>query len=60
MSLEQRVSNLEKKLSKLIKKIEKNPASDANAWINKIHGTFQNDAAYRKAASLGRKWRKSQ
>ena len=28
--------------------------------LEKIHGTFENDAAFKEAMRLGRKWRKSQ
>ena len=57
--LELRIASLEQKLTQLADKVDSSP-SGINAWIDQIHGTFQNDAAYRQAARLGREWRKSQ
>ena len=58
--LELRVATLEKKLAHLADKIDSPATADVNAWIDQIHGTFENDAVYRKAARFGRQWRKSQ
>jgi len=55
--LELRIAALEQKLAELVGKLE--ASSNVNAWIDQIHGTFQNDATYRNAARLGRKWRKN-
>jgi hypothetical protein len=57
--LELRVATIEQKLAHLAGKVESSPSQDINAWIDKVHGTFQNDAIYRQAARLGREWRKS-
>jgi hypothetical protein len=59
VKLEHRVAALEQKLVHLAEKVDASPSPDSNAWIDEIHGTFQNDATYRKAARLGRQWRKS-
>lgn len=53
-----RVTNLERKVKQLAQKVDNSPADGLNAWIGEIHGTFQDDATYRQAARLGRKWRK--
>jgi hypothetical protein len=59
-------SQLEKRLSAVEKEIEKlkaAPARGANHHparvLEKVHGTFQNDAAFQEAVRLGRRWRKS-
>jgi hypothetical protein len=57
--LEKRVATLERKLSDLADKVKSSGTPEINAWIDQIHGTFQNDATYRQAARLGREWRKS-
>jgi hypothetical protein len=57
--LEIRVATLEQKLARLGGKSKSPGPADINAWIDQIHGTFQDDATYRQAARLGRKWRKS-
>jgi hypothetical protein len=57
--LEIRVATLEKKLAHLVGNVETSESANRSAWIDQIHGTFQNDAAYRQAARLGREWRKS-
>lgn len=53
-----RLAELERKVDRLAKKVN-GTSGDPNAWIDEIHGTFTNDAAYRKAARLGAAWRKS-
>jgi hypothetical protein len=54
--LARRVSDLEDRLDQLAA-----PASvDVNAWIDQVHGTFQPDADYRRAARFGRQWRRSE
>jgi hypothetical protein len=57
--LELRVASLERQLARLTGKIDPTVSANPNAWIDQIHGTFQNDATYRKAARAGQKWRKS-
>ncbi len=57
--LELRVATLEQKLAYLTENVDSPASTDTNAWIDQIHGTFQNDTAYRQAARLGREWRKS-
>jgi hypothetical protein len=51
-----RVATLEQKLEHLADKVDASPSQDVNAWIDQIHGTFQNDSTYRQAARLGRQW----
>ena len=51
-ALETRVAALEQKLEKLAGQV--GASEDMNGWIDQIHGTFQDDAAYRQAARLGR------
>ena len=58
--LERRVATLEQKLARLTGPADPVPSADMNAWIDQIHGTFRDDATYRRAARLGREWRKSQ
>jgi len=58
--LEVRISNLEQKLADLAGDADSPSSANINAWIDQIHGTFQDDSDYRRAARLGRKWRKSQ
>jgi hypothetical protein len=60
IELEQRVETLEQTVEKLVNKMDYSKPAELNAWIDQIHGTFQNDAAYRQAARLGRQWRKKQ
>lgn len=55
MKLENRVQALETKLAALESKVS--GSQHANAWIDQIHGTFQDTPAYRQAAELGRRWR---
>jgi len=57
--MEHRLANLEKKVGELARKVDRPDSKNLNAWIDDIHGTFQNDATYRKAVQLGRQWRKS-
>ena len=57
--LEIRVATLEQKLSHLAGKVDGPASADINAWIDQVHGTFQNDKTYRQAARLGSEWRKS-
>ena len=59
--LEDRIVNLERKVTDLAKKVDRAPSLDINAWVDEIHGTFKNDATYPQAAGrFGRDWRKSQ
>jgi hypothetical protein len=60
LELEIRVATLEQKLALLAGKVDAPEASHINAWIENVHGTFQNDATYRQAARLGYEWRRSQ
>jgi hypothetical protein len=57
--LESRIATLEQKLADLAGKVGSPAPANMNAWIDDIHGTFQEDATYRRAARLGREWRKS-
>ena len=56
--LEQRIATLEQQVHQLADKVE-GPSRGVNGWIDEVQGTFQNDAAYRKAARLGRQWRRT-
>jgi hypothetical protein len=59
--IEKRLTAVERRLTHLAKSVSASSASQGvNGWIDQIHGTFQDDAAYRRAARLGRQWRKSQ
>jgi hypothetical protein len=61
IEIEKRLIAVERRLTHLAKAVNASSASQGvNGWIDQIHGTFQNDAAYRQAARLGRQWRKSQ
>ena len=58
--IERRLTTLERKFAAIS---ARNPAvetPDVNAWIDEIHGSFKDDASYRKAARLGQRWRKAQ
>jgi hypothetical protein len=59
MELEIRVATLEERLAQLAGKVDAPSSANINAWIDQVHGTFRNDANYRKAALLGQQWRKS-
>lgn len=56
--LETRIATLEQKLADLAGNVSSSTSINVNAWIDDIHGTFRNDATYRRAARLGREWRK--
>ena len=56
-SLEERVSELEKKVDRLI---EERHGSEDKPWWKRIQGTFKDDPAYEEAMRLGREWRESQ
>jgi hypothetical protein len=58
--LEVRLESIEQELSRLASKVNRSSNGNVNAWIDQIHGTFRNDAAYREAAKAGRNWRKAQ
>ncbi len=53
VELEHRVATLEEQVGHLTSKINAPAAKDINSWIDDIHGTFQDDATYRKAALAG-------
>ena len=58
--IEKRLAAVERQLTHLAKRVSATPASqDMNGWNDQIHDTFPNDASYRRAARLGRQWRKS-
>ena len=57
--LEQRVARIERELARLHTSApERTKKRHPLATLEKIHGTFEDDAAYREAQRLGRKWRK--
>jgi hypothetical protein len=57
--LEHRLATVERELAALTGRVKASPSPEVNAWIDEIHGSFQDDASYRQAARLGRQWRKS-
>ena len=60
--IEQRLSVVEEELAKLKAARRDSPREKAHPveTLDAIHGTFANDAAFREAMRLGRKWRASQ
>lgn len=56
--LERRMSDLEKEVLSLRKKVEE--LSSDKPWWDRIAGTFEQDPVYEKAMKLGRQYRKSQ
>ena len=56
-TLEQRVSELEAKVERLI---QENGASAKEPWWERIRGTFKDDPVYEEAMRLGREWREAQ
>jgi hypothetical protein len=55
--IEKRLAIIEQEIAHL--KAERRPAHPIHA-LEKIHGTFENDEAFKEATRLGRKWRESQ
>lgn len=58
--LKRRLVALERKVNSLERMIITQANKHPNSWIDSIHGTFANNAEYRKAARFGRIWRRSQ
>jgi hypothetical protein len=58
--LESRLAALEAEVARLKSDGTVSPREHPVRALEKIHATFQNDAAFREAARLGRKWRKAQ
>ena len=58
--LEARMANLERKVDQFAAQAARPVSGEINAWIDQVHDTFQDDVAYRRAAQLGRQWRRSQ
>jgi hypothetical protein len=56
--LEQRMSDLEKQVAKLRKRIDE--LSSTGPWWERIAGSFENDAVYQEAMRLGNKYRRDQ
>jgi hypothetical protein len=58
--IESRLAALEREVA-TIKARQPNKTRDAHPVnvLEKIHGTFENDDAFREAVRLGKKWRKS-
>jgi hypothetical protein len=58
--IEKRLTAVEQELARL--RAERQPGVKPHPIhaLENIHGTFENDGAFREAARLGRKWRKSQ
>jgi hypothetical protein len=59
--IEKRLAAVERQVTDLAEKIDASSCvgQDINGWIDQIHGTFRDSAAYRQAARAGRQWRKS-
>ena len=62
VDLEKRVTAIEQQLAELraAGNLRGGAATHPVAALEKIHGTFENDEAFREAARLGKKWRKAQ
>ena len=58
--IEQRLLALERQLAKLAASQRPHEAEHPVETLKRIHGTFENDDAFREATRLGRKWRQSQ
>lgn len=60
VEIEKRLSALERELARL--KGQGIPAAKSHPihTLEKIHGTFENDEAFREASRLGREWREAQ
>lgn len=58
--IERRLTAVEREIAGL--KNKRRAAAEAHPVraLEKLHGTFENDEAFREAAPLGRNWRKSQ
>lgn len=58
--IEKRLAIIEQEIAHL--KAERRPPAQAHPIhaLEKIHGTFENDEAFKEATRLGRKWRESQ
>jgi hypothetical protein len=54
--IEKRLTALEREIAQLKGKPKTHPIH----VLEQIHGTFENDEAFKEAARLGRKWRDSQ
>jgi hypothetical protein len=54
--IEKRLTALEREIAQLKRKPKTHPIG----VLEQIHGTFENDEAFKEAARLGRKWRDSQ
>jgi hypothetical protein len=58
--IENRLAVLEKEVAQLKAQRRAVAATHPIHTFERIHGTFENDEAFREAMRLGRKWRKSQ
>ena len=58
--IEKRVSAVERELALLKARHDTVQPSHPIQSLERIHGTFEDDEAFREAARLGRKWRKGQ
>ena len=54
-----RLAAIEADLAALKAKVSTQPRSHPVLVIERIHGTFADDPAFREAARLGRQWRRS-
>lgn len=58
--LEKRLAAIEHELANLKSERASTVKTHPIHTVEKIHGTFENDEAFKEAMRLGRKWRKSQ
>jgi hypothetical protein len=58
--IEKRFAAIEQEIARLKSDRARNLKTHPIHTLEKIHGTFENDEAFKEAARLGRKWRESQ
>jgi hypothetical protein len=56
--IEKRLTALEQEIAEL--RQERNAKPHPAQVLKRIHGTFENDAAFQEATRLGKRWRASQ
>lgn len=59
ITLEDRVTALEKELAQIKRRLEKEKSQSPLPWWEQIFGTFANSEAYDEAMRLGREYRES-
>jgi len=62
-TLQQRIKSLESELAELKARFEQfekqKPETKTGTWLDDVYGKFNGDPLYKKAMSLGRKYRES-